>query len=145
FDEMNRDESFARVRIRRQLLPQLQTYNPKLVEALARTTAILREDNRALDIAAAGLLESWQDVERTRQKTAMGSSLRISAMQGSMPSLRRRALRLWLATLRGNLRRLEHAHIRNIENLLTSTKSGREVELPGGSRILRSGGFLHYL
>src|SRR5262249_7682253 len=134
---------FARVRIRRQLLPLMQTYNRKFVEALARTTEILREDNQALDIAAAALLESWLD--GSDLKTSTGSSLRISAIQKSLPSLRRRALRLWLATARGDLRKLEYAHIRSIENLLTSTKSGREVELPGGSRVLRSAGRLHYL
>jgi len=34
-DEMNTDEEFARVRVRRQLLPLMQTFNPKLVAGLA--------------------------------------------------------------------------------------------------------------
>ena len=142
-DKMNADESFARVRIRKQLLPLMQTYNPRLVETLVRTAEILREENRALDSAATTLLESWCDGEPADQKKR--GSLRISAVQTTMPSLRRRALRLWIAKLRGNLNKLESAHIRSIENLMMSTKSGRVVELPEGSRVFRSGGFLHYL
>src|SRR5207247_2075194 len=56
-DEMNKDERFARVRVRTQLPPLMQSSNPKLVEALARTAEVLREDNSALDLAAGRLLE----------------------------------------------------------------------------------------
>ncbi|PYS27282.1 MAG: tRNA lysidine(34) synthetase TilS, partial [Acidobacteria bacterium] len=56
-DEMNNDEAFARVRVRNQLLPLMQSFNPKLVEVLARTAEVLREDNRALESAAGRLFE----------------------------------------------------------------------------------------
>src|SRR5205823_1308233 len=56
-DEMNNDEAFARVRVRTQLLPLMQSFNPKLVEALARTAEVLREDNHALESAAGRLFE----------------------------------------------------------------------------------------
>ncbi|HEX8294546.1 MAG TPA: tRNA lysidine(34) synthetase TilS, partial [Pyrinomonadaceae bacterium] len=41
-DEMNRDERFARVRVRHRLLPLLETFNPRAAEALARTASLLR-------------------------------------------------------------------------------------------------------
>src|SRR6266568_3895917 len=56
-DEMNNDERFARIRVRTQLLPLMQSFNPKMVEALARTAEVLREDNHALDSAAGRLFE----------------------------------------------------------------------------------------
>jgi hypothetical protein len=58
--------------------------------------------------------------------------------------LRRRALRLWLAQMRGDLRRIEHAHIVAIERLLASTGSGRVIELPGGATAFRKNGMLRY-
>src|SRR5215204_4195323 len=56
-DAMNDDERFARVRVRRQLLPLLETFNPRAAEALARAAALLREDSAALDEMASALLE----------------------------------------------------------------------------------------
>ena len=32
-DEMNEDEAFARVRVRRQLLPMMRSFNPRISEA----------------------------------------------------------------------------------------------------------------
>lgn len=55
-DEMNLDERFARVRVRRKLLPLLESFNPRAVEALARTAALLREDAATLEVEAARLL-----------------------------------------------------------------------------------------
>ena len=67
-DEMNEDESFARVRVRRQLLPMMRTYNPRITEALARTAELLRDDSRALDNAAKRLLELSMDKSPKRHQ-----------------------------------------------------------------------------
>ncbi len=134
-DETNVDESLARVRVRRQLIPLMKSFNPRFVESLARTTEILREDSLALDAAAARLLDLSFDKK---------DSLRADLLRLAHPALRRRALRLWLTRRRGDLRRLEHAHITAIERLLVSSSSGRIVELPGGSKVSRKGGFLRF-
>ena len=47
-DEMNDDQKFARVKVRQQLLPLMQTFNNKVVEALSRTASQLREDAAVL-------------------------------------------------------------------------------------------------
>src|ERR1051326_2064129 len=46
-DEMNQDEKFARVRVRKRLLPLMQSFNPRWIEPRAGTAEVLREDNRA--------------------------------------------------------------------------------------------------
>jgi len=143
-DEMNADEVFARVRVRRQLLPLMESFNPKFVESLVRTTEILREDSLALETAAARLLELSLDQQPKIRSDQTADSLRADLLRLAPPALRRRALRLWLARLRGDLRRLESVHIINVENLLLNTKSGRIVELPGGSKISRKGGLIHF-
>ena len=143
-DEMNLDESFARVRVRKQLLPLMLTFNPRLVETLNRTAEILREDNLALNRAAEFLLESSRPQPAGDRRSASSRSLRTDLLRVASSALRRRALRLWIADFRGDLRRLERAHVLAIEKLLTSPKSGREVELPGGVKILRQKGLLHY-
>jgi len=139
-DEMNADESFARVRVRKQLLPLMESFNPKFIQGVARSAEILREDNAALEAAATRLLE----LSRHSGERQPGNSLRTDLLRVAPVALRRRALRLWLAQHRGDLIRIEHAHIAALENLLGSTKSGRAIELPGGATAYRKGGRLHY-
>jgi len=139
-DEMNADESFARVRVRKQLLPLMESFNPRFIQGIARSAEILREDNAALEAAAARLLELSQQPDEKRR----GNSLRIDLLRVAPVALRRRALRLWLAQHRGDLTRIEQVHVAALENLLVSTKSGRVIELPGGATAYRQGGLLHY-
>jgi tRNA(Ile)-lysidine synthase len=136
-DEMNRNDKFARVRVRRSLLPLMETFNPRIVAALVRTTELLRDDSAALEDAAGRLLEL-----SNADAAGKGNQLRIDLLLSVRPALRRRALRLWLAKHRGDLRRLELVHIRAVENLLYGNRGGRRVELPGGATVSRSRGLL---
>lgn len=137
-DEMNEDEAFARVRVRRQLLPMMQSFNPRITEALARTAELLRDDSRALDSAAQRLLELSTDNSAKRHQ------LRTDLIADAPPALRRRALRLWLESRRGDLRRLELVHVRAVENLVTQNRGGRTIELPGRSTVSRKSGLLTF-
>ena len=144
-DEMNLDKKFARVRVRRQLLPLMETFNPKLVEALARTAELLREDSIALDRGATTLLElSIGPGEASSKEKSDRDLLRIDLLSVAPPALRRRALRLWIGRCRGDLNRLERVHIAAVENLLLGDKGGRVAELPGGDRVSRKRGVLQY-
>ncbi|MDM7921989.1 MAG: tRNA lysidine(34) synthetase TilS, partial [Pyrinomonadaceae bacterium] len=40
-DAMNRDPAFSRVRIRKEVIPLLRTFNPKIVASLARTAGLM--------------------------------------------------------------------------------------------------------
>ncbi len=137
-DEMNLNEKFARVRVRRQLLPLMQSFNPKLVAGLARTAELLREDHSALDRGAARLLE-LSLVPGTEVNT-----LRFDLLAASPPALRRRALRLWIEQCRGHLKRLERVHIAALELLVLGERGGRVIELPGGAQVSRKRGLLQY-
>jgi tRNA(Ile)-lysidine synthase len=180
-DAMNEDERFARVRVRRQLMPLLETFNPRAVEALARAAELLREDSAALERLAAVLLEEARagvrespadvraargNVREVRADAQDGDAqeggadiqeacvdvvewrddaawpLRVEVLAGALPGLRRRALRLWLARGRGDLRRLSHAHLRGVEKLSEGTRGGRVAELPGGASVERRRGLL---
>lgn len=135
-DEMNTDEKFARVRVRRQLLPQMESFNPKIVEGLTRTAELLREDSAALDQAASRLLE-------LAEEDGAGSRLRVDLLALAPPPLRRRALRQWIERRRGDLKRIERVHVLAVESLLFGERGGRVIELPGGSRVARRQKWLH--
>jgi tRNA(Ile)-lysidine synthase len=146
-DAMNDDERFARVRVRRKLLPLLSTFNPRAAEALARTASLLREESAALDELAAALLEvarAQLDTESEEEEVKTSEAVWVAVLARAAPALRRRALRLWLARARGNLRRLSRAHLHGVERLLEGERGGRVAELPGGSRVERRRGLLHF-
>lgn len=146
-DAMNRDERYARVRVRRNLLPLMQTFNGRIVEALARTAQLLREDSAALELVAAELLcqASAESVGKEGEQQAQTvSPLRVEVLSGAPAALRRRALRQWIARGRGDLRRLEMAHLLAVENLLCGERGGRRIELPGGASVRRKRGLLYF-
>ncbi|HEX6716935.1 MAG TPA: tRNA lysidine(34) synthetase TilS [Pyrinomonadaceae bacterium] len=136
FDEMNDDLSFARVKVRKQLLPLMQSFNNRIVEALSRTAAQLREDGAVLFNDADALLRraavSTQESVETERP-----SLDVKVLADAPPAVRRRALRQWLSSARGSTRRLEMVHLVAVEKLLEGKAGGRVVELPGGGRVRR--------
>lgn len=166
-DAMNEDESFARVRLRRRVLPLLETFNPRAVEAVARAAGLLRADSEALGCEARRLLseaidegaqprasEGAQpcagkgdkpDVESVEPGSAgVAPPLRVEVIAAAMPAVRRRAIREWLARARGDLRRVELAHVVAVEKLLEGGRGGRVAELPGGGRVERRGRWIFF-
>jgi len=148
-DEMNLDEKFLRVRVRRQLLPLMETFNARVVEALSRTALLLREDAAALSVVADELLARASERATANGSLAKGvknkvPALRVEVLATAQPALRLRALRQWIAVGRGDLRRLELVHVLAVEQLLTGSRGGRVVELPGGARVSRQRGWLQF-
>lgn len=153
-DEMNLDEEFARVRVRRGLLPAMERFNPRIVETLCRTARLLRDESAALDEAAGVLLgEALAPAGRegahpnsapAGPQAVTPRPLRVEILARAKPALRRRALRLWLAAGRGDLRRLDQVHILSVERLLEGRSGGRRAELPGGASVSRKGGWLGF-
>jgi tRNA(Ile)-lysidine synthase len=134
-DEMNDDQTFARVRVRKQLLPLMQSFNNKVVEALSRTAAQLREDGAVLFDNSGALLR--EAVVSTHQNETDTPALDVRVLANAPPALRRRALREWLSEARGSARRLEMVHLLAVEKLLEGNAGGRVVELPQGGRVRR--------
>jgi tRNA(Ile)-lysidine synthase len=146
-DLMNEDESFARVRVRRQLLPLMETFNPRVVESLSRAAELLREDAAALTLAAAELLQRAREEEqavRGESEASVAGALSVNILRGAPGAVRRRALRLWIAEGRGDLRRLELVHLLGVEKLLVGERGARRAELPGGGFVELKKGRLRF-
>lgn len=122
-DPMNEDPSFTRVRIRRDVIPLLSELNPRIVATLART---------------ADHFSAIPPIEPPPERLRSSDLVKLSEKE------RLALIRSWMIGRRGSSRRLTFAHINAVDKLLTSTKSGRYVELPGGGVVERSGGWLSY-
>ncbi|MEO6390414.1 MAG: tRNA lysidine(34) synthetase TilS [Pyrinomonadaceae bacterium] len=134
-DAMNHDLAFSRVAVRHELLPLMERFNPRLVETLAQTAELIRTDNDSLDSLA---MVSWAGAFRHNSENGID----VRTLQELDTGLRRRVIRLWLGTMRGDLRRIEAVHLRAIEQLLEPGRAGRVAELPGGARVQRNRGWL---
>lgn len=141
-DEMNEDSTFARVKVRKQLLPLMQSFNNRIVEALSRTAEQLRDDGAVLFTDSGALLQRaliYDDESETKTP-----ALDVKVLSKAPVALRRRALRQWLSDARGGTRRLEMVHLAAVENLLKGNAGARVVELPSGGRVVRRRNLLEF-
>ncbi len=139
-DRMNDDQTFTRVRIRKTLLPMLAEFNPKIVETLARTAELLRQQSDD-ERPANG---SSPDVKTESRASVAGDPLELRDLRSLTKGALYSTIRSWLRSTRGNVRSLELKHIASIERLVFSPGSGKFVELPGGGRVVKHRGRLTF-
>ncbi|MGH9880920.1 MAG: tRNA lysidine(34) synthetase TilS, partial [Pyrinomonadaceae bacterium] len=141
-DEMNADERFVRVKIRQQLLPLMQSFNNRIVEALTRTATLLREDAAALSEQANLLLQQATEAGSAPRNKTQIPPVNVSILANAPAAIRRRALRQWISQALGHVRRIEMVHLLAVEKLLEGNR-GRVAELPKGAKVTRKGGWLY--
>lgn len=133
-DLMNDDPAFARVSVRKRLIPILREINPKIVDALVRAAGTALETRFALD---------WFiQNDRAFFEIVSGKKLRVQALLSLPKEMRNLAVREWLKRSLGGLKRISSAHIGSVVSLAESRKSGKTVELPAGTRVVKGGGAL---
>lgn len=137
-DPHNDDAAFARVRVRHQVLPLLEReLGPGVSTALARTAALLRDDDEAL--------EQWADEVRSAARCRDGeglSALDVEVLAAVPAAVRRRVLRaeaLEFGVPGGDLRA---SHLADTDALVTAWKGQGPVHLPGGVLATRDCGRL---
>ncbi len=128
YDTMNEDTAFKRVKIRKILLPLLQDFNPRIVEALGNT---------------AKLMQDITDRLAPETDDPLPAELVLADLKACSKSELYEIIRSWLRQRRGTTRRLQLKHIDAVARLVLSVKSGRAAELPGGQVIKRDGRLLY--
>ena len=125
-DASNLDRRFTRNRLRHDVLPIVRdALNPNLVETLARSAAILRDE------------ESYMDAEARKAFVQMASSseaqvrLSVAALLAVHPAIGRRMIRLAIEHASGNTENISSGHVADVLSLLEDGKSGREIHISG--------------
>lgn len=124
-DTSNLSLSPLRNRIRHQLLPLLKSYNPRVAEALLRTSAITAEEVAFLDEEVGRL---WAEIVQKRQGVITLDKGRFYSLH---PALKQHLLRAAIEELLGSLKDIETRHIEEIIATLDKP-SGKQISLPGG-------------
>jgi len=135
-DASNLSLSPLRNRIRQQLLPLLESYNPRIAEALLRTGRIASDDIDFLDEQIARL---WDEVAQQRGKTIILDKEGFDQMPSA---LQRYLLRASAEKLLGSAKDIEMRHIEEMMSVATKP-AGKRLSLPGG--LIFSIGYKQYL
>ncbi len=114
-----------RNRIRHQLLPQLQEYNPRIAEALLRTAHIAAEDLAFIDAEVSRLRGK---VVRRQADTVIFDKKSLLALPSA---LKRYLLRAAMEELLGNLQDIEARHIEELLDTIDKP-AGKRISLPDG-------------
>jgi len=124
-DTSNLSLSPLRNRIRQQLLPLLQSYNPQVTRALLRTASIVVDDLAFLDEKTTAV---WGEVVQEYENNIV---LNKEGFLQLPSALQRNLLRMSIEKLLGNLRDVEMRHIEEIMEAL-GKPTGKRLDLPGG-------------
>ena len=129
-DPHNQDLKFARVRVRKNVLPTLEeNLGPGITEALVRTADLLRDDADALDSFAN---EFFAQVDP--------KNLDINDLERLPKAIRSRVLRLAIYQAGAPSGSLTAEHIEAAEALISNWHGQKEVSLPGNVKLLRNSG-----
>jgi tRNA(Ile)-lysidine synthase len=121
-DRTNLDMSFARNRLRLDVLPRLASlFNPRLPDTLTRTITLLEEEDQWMN----GIAEGWLEAHGA-------GGLDVTELRELPAALVRRLIRLKLRRAGSELTDLTFDHIEAVRGLLGEGKSGKYVQLPGG-------------
>ncbi|HCS61144.1 MAG TPA: tRNA lysidine(34) synthetase TilS, partial [Microbacterium sp.] len=131
-DPHNRDDRFARVRVRERVLPVLESeLGPGIAEALARTAEQLREDAEAFDEM---IHETIEDIV---EHAEAGISVSVAALAANPAALRNRIIRLVVHSEFGAS--LTRTQTVEVARLVTDWSGQGPIDLPGCSAV-REGG-----
>ena len=127
-DPHNEDETFLRVKVRKNVLPVMESeLGPGIKEALTRSAKLLRDDADALDQMAT---EFWQS----------DKSLEVEQLTKLSKAVRTRVLRL--ALFERGITQLSAEQVGQVEALISNWKGQGEVSLPSGVKVSRISGRL---
>ena len=124
-DSSNLSSSHLRNRIRQELIPLLQSYNPRINEALLRMADSLAVDYSFFEQQVS---QTWDKVMIAEEDALVLNTKEITQLH---PALQRYLLREVVRRLLGSLKDIEWKHIEKMRTALNLPR-GKQVALPRG-------------
>jgi tRNA(Ile)-lysidine synthase len=130
-DSTNAEGIYFRNVIRRDIIPYLEKYNPRLKRALCSLAEHLREDFEFINAAKSAI----GHLARSR-----GASLEIKLKDIVIQpkALQKEIMRDALDKSGGEVKRLNFRHWKEMEQLIKHKRTGSSIDLPGDIRVTRT-------
>jgi len=138
-DVTNYEKNYLRNKIRLELIPFLEIYNPQIRSSLSGTSRLLADDEDYLQGQVDRILA--QSAE-----TAMLEfpKLEVDFLKAQHPALQKRLIRQAILVVKGDLRAISVRHVLNILGFINYQTGSKELHLPGGLTAICSGGILSF-
>ena len=133
-DATNEKDDITRNLLRHRVMPVLRAANPRAVENMARTAALLAADEAALHEAAEILLKKAELVP------GVSAALPVSALDSTPEAVRSRAVQIAIAAVAGREKDIGYLHVHSVLELERG-----QVSLPYGVIAVREGETLRLL
>jgi tRNA(Ile)-lysidine synthase len=127
FDRSNLDQTYFRNRLRHELIPLLETYNPNVREVLRRTAEVIAAD---YELLRQQLAATWPAV--VRRESAEAIVFDLSALRALPLGLQRSTLREGIHRLRRSLRNINWVHVDDALAIVRKGHTGAMATLPQG-------------
>ena len=125
-DASNQSRAYTRNRVRLDLMPVLEQFNPAVRTVLARTAELAAEDEATLDQFIARTLEQLEEQKHT---------FRLDLWRAQNRAVQRRLLRLSLRQLVGQTTDMADAPIEDALDLLQTARPNQTYHLPYGVEL----------
>jgi tRNA(Ile)-lysidine synthase len=126
FDRSNLDTTFFRNRLRHELLPLLETYNPNVRDRLCHTAAVAAAD---YELLVEWRERAWAEVAEEREEAILFDR---AAWRALPAALQRATLRQATYRLRRTLRDVTFFHVENARQIGLRGETGAQATLPMG-------------
>ncbi|MTA40585.1 MAG: tRNA lysidine(34) synthetase TilS [Actinobacteria bacterium] len=129
-DPANYDDSYLRVRVRKTVLPVMKAeLGEDVVLGLVRSAQLLRVDS---EYFVTETLNQFNEC-------VIDNQLDVSALEKLHAAIRTRVIQYWLAEAGVPTGSLHQIHIKTVDELVTNWHGQKEINLPGGFDVKRSG------
>jgi tRNA(Ile)-lysidine synthase len=132
-DPSNKSPQYLRNRVRHELLPLLQQYNPRVRQVLVQMADLFRAEEEFWEKY---LAEKFPFVVRSRRKERL--VLDVPSLAAQPLPIRLRCLRHAIEKVQGHLRRVSLSHIWAIHSLLEGSDPNKTLRLPQGLTVARA-------
>lgn len=131
-DRTNLEPIYFRNVIRKEAIPFLERYNPRLKRALFNLAEHLRED---LDFIRDQRSRVGNKISKVREGRV---AIKLKDLVVQPKALQKEILRDMLENSGGNVKKLGFRHWKELENFIRYKRKGNFIDLPGGVRVERT-------
>ena len=126
YDESNSDPQYFRNRLRHELIPVLESYNPRFKEGVLRMSNILAGDYEALQEAVQA---AWKDCVVRKEEGYLVLDLKM--LRDFSSGLRKNIIRAGIAHLRPALRDIDYEMVKRAESFALQPPASKQTQLAG--------------
>jgi tRNA(Ile)-lysidine synthase len=138
-DSTNLEPIYFRNTVRKEILPYLEKYNPRLKRVLCSLAEHLREDYEFITEAKNNALRLTPNAQRNGNV-----EIKLKDLIMQPKALQKEILRDLLERSGGEVKRLSFRHWKELERLIAHKGKGSSLDLPGDIRITRTSSFLAF-